>query len=280
MSDHLRNKEIEVLKEQGFLLLKNIFTTDEVEVMQEHCMRECSLRSFNSSVPGDIFENDLLRSILFKKEVINIMETILEDEVVYFRDSQIHCAPNKRIFHLDSRADYRNPRLSTYPIYRLGVFMQEHVNYSGGIKFRVNSHRRIIFNKLNLRKLLSGKGFHNDPLVYLNMGKVVNVKANLGDLIIWNLRTEHSGGAVITKLFNNSGFMPFIDEWIPEFLKKPEHSLRMAIFFALAKDTEELRRYIEYKKNNQKDTEHRETFSRDIKFLQSEAQRLGLKFLD
>ena len=279
MPKYLDDLQVKSLKDKGFLLIKCVFSDDEVAKLKDYCSNKCSLVSFNESIPGDVLESQELRPILFKKDIIDLVGDILRDDPVYFRDSQIHCKPNERIFHSDARADRSNPRKSDYPIYRLGVFMQDHKKFSGGIKFRSNSHKRLIFNKLNLKNLLLGKGFHNDPFVYLNIGRIINAKAEPGDLVIWNLRTEHSGGAVIPKFFENLAFIPKIDKYIPNFLKLKEHQERMSIFYAFGKDSFELQEYVNFKKNNIHDREHRKSLSEDVKHLKDLSTELGFKFL-
>ena len=265
----------EELNKNGFLIIRNVFTNEEVTKLTKHCSSKCSLLSYEKSVPGDVFDVPELRTILFKKEIINLMKEVLNNEVTYFRDSQIHCKPNRRIFHTDAREDYKNPRKSVYPIYRLGVFLQDHKDFSGGIKFRTNSHRRIIFNKLALKNLLTGKGFHNDLKVYLNTGKIVNARTRLGDLVIWNLRTEHSGGAVLPKFNNDSAFLPRIDQYLPRSLKLPEHENRMSIFYAFGHNSQELDDYVNYKKKNVNDLEHRNSLSTQIDVLSEQAKGMG-----
>ncbi len=279
MPKYLDDTQVKSLKDNGFLLVKGVFSGAEVIKLQDYCSKRCTLVSFNQSIPGDVLEIPELRPILFKKEIIDLVGDILSDVPVYFRDSQIHCKPNERIFHSDARADKNNPRKSNYPIYRLGVFMQDHKKFSGGIKFRTNSHKRLILNKLNFKNLLTGKGFHNDPIVYFNTGKIVNAKAELGDIVIWSLRTEHSGGAVIPRFFENKAFIPKIDSYFPKFLKLKEHSERMSIFYAFGKDSHELNEYVNFKKNNINDLEHRESLSTDIDQLKEYSKQSGFKFL-
>lgn len=265
----------EELNQNGFLIIRNVFTSEEVAKLTEYCTSKCSLLSYEKSVPGDVFDVPELRTILFKKEIINMMREVLQNEVIYFRDSQIHCKPNRRIFHTDAREDYKNPRESVYPIFRLGIFLQDHKNFSGGIKFRTNSHKRIISNKLALKNLITGKGFHNDIRVYFNNGKIVNARTELGDLVVWNLRTEHSGGAVLPKFNNDLAFLPKIDQYLPNFLKLPEHEKRMSIFYAFGEESKELDDYVDYKKNNINDLEHRNSLSNEEDMLSDQAKNMG-----
>tara|TARA_A200000113_G_scaffold225039_1_gene244591 strand:+ start:558 stop:1400 length:843 start_codon:yes stop_codon:yes gene_type:complete len=280
MPRYLSEIQLKSLEDQGFLLVKNVFSKDEIQSLQSKCSKKCSLVKFNKSVSGDIFEDDDLRTILFKKDIIDLVKDILGENPIYFRDSQLHCKPNERIFHSDNRADYLNPRKTHYPIFRFGVFMQDHKRFSGGIKFRSNSHNRLIFNKLNFKNLLLGNGFHDDPTVYFNTGKIVNAKSELGDIVIWNLRTEHSGGAVILKFLENLSFSPNIDKIIPSFLKLKEHQTRMSIFYAFGRDSQALKDYVEFKKNNINDEEHRKSLSSNVLSLKEKAKDIGIEFLD
>ena len=252
----LKNK-IDNLEKNGFSIFRNIFSDDEMQKLIEIGNRKCSMINYEGSIEGDLINDNEIREIIFKDEVISIMKSIVKNKkLMYFYDSQIHCKPNQRIFHNDARNYDVNPRKKNYPVYRLGIFLQDHTDYSGGIKFRKNSHRRHILNKLLLKNILTGKQDIKDPISFMNFGKIVNAKTRLGDLGIWSLRTQHSGGAVIPKLFNNLGLLPFIDNYIPKILKKPEHKNRIAIFYTFGEDSTALSNYIDYKFENKNDLEH------------------------
>ena len=251
------NKIKNELDNSGFTFVKNIFSEEEMNHLKSISHKECSLVDYKKGVSGDVINNKNIRNIIFKDSVIDIMRSIVNNkDLVYTFDSQIHCKPNRRIFHTDARNDEVNPRKNNYPIYRLGIFLQDHKDYSGGIKFRKNSHRRHIINKHLIKNILLGKQNLSDPISFFNFGKIVNARTEVGDLGIWSLRTEHSGGAVIPKLFSNIAFLPFIDNLIPSILKKPEHENRVAIFYTFGEASNCLNNYIDYKIKNDKDKEH------------------------
>ena len=62
----------------GFFLSKMFFLKMRFSHLKSKCSKKCSLVKFNKSVPGDIFEDDDLRTILFKKDIIDLVKDILE----------------------------------------------------------------------------------------------------------------------------------------------------------------------------------------------------------
>jgi hypothetical protein len=245
------------LSKHGYTIVRNVFSELEMDILIKACHNKCALNNYKDSVSGDVINNVDIRNIIFNANVISIIDSIVNGkEPVYFLDSQIHCKSNRRIFHTDARNYQVNPRVYNYPIYRLGIYMQDHTNFSGGIKFRSNSHRRHILNKLLIKNVLLGKQGLNDPISFLNIGKIINARTKIGDLVIWSLRTQHSGGAVIPKFLPSMAFHPFFDNFIPNVLKKPEHDRRVSVFYTFGEDSIPLSKYIEYKLNNPNDLEH------------------------
>ena len=133
--------------------------------------------------------------------------------------------------------------------------MQDHFNYSGGLKLRKGSHKKMIYNKQNIKGLIR-REFKIPALKSLfNTGKVINLKSKIGDLAVWNIKLEHSGGAVIPRFLPSLAFWPSLDNLIPKLLKKSEHKKRYAIFNAFGKNCEALNHYVKFrasslKKNN------------------------------
>jgi len=277
---YLSEQQTESLQSDGFLIIKNVFTPQEVEKVGKLAHKNCNLNNFMGSPSGDAMSLDGMADFLLDERFVNIAKDILGDEVVYFGDSALHCKPNNRIFHKDSRSDSWDPSNSEYPVYRIGVFFQDHSRHSGGIKFRQGSHKRILFHPNFLRTLigsiirvLMGKV---KLKALFNLGKIVNAKSEIGDVVVWNLRTDHSGGAVILKDNPEKGMLPSKDELIADDKKLPEHDTRMAVFAAFGAPHRATEAYILNKVNNSGYRDFWKACSYDSKEIKALAQKRGI----
>ena len=109
---------------------------------------------------------------------------------------------------------------------RLGVYLQDHSKHSKGLCLRTESH-------LNQK---------------LNKGKIINVKSEIGDVVIWKLTTTHSANADVISLFPNYSFHPRIARRFPNFLKQKYRKPRIAMFMCFGKQDNYSKEYIEYLK--------------------------------
>ncbi len=85
----------------------------------------------------------------------------------------------------------------------------------------------------------------------INVGKIVNVKSEVGDVIIWKLTTTHSPNAEIISLFPNYSFNPRLTKQLPNFLKKKSISPRLALFMGFGVEDHYTEDYIEYLKTRE-----------------------------
>ena len=156
--------------------------------------------------------------------IIFLVKKVLGGDPVYFGDSNYHFGTGFRGFHRDNvdRTDLTAPDWDgDYTIVRLAIYLQDHKNYSGGLKIRVGSHK--------------------NP-----SGKPVFVDSEEGDVVIWNLRTMHSGNAVRFKFFKNLMINKAGREgMIPAFMKKDQQKERATLFMTFALKSKHLDRYIE-----------------------------------
>lgn len=270
------NNLINLMNKNGFVIIKNVFSKEEIKNLEKICFNHCSINNFKSSPKQDALSLKGIDNFILTRKFLDPIKKILNDNVVYFGDSALHCKPNERLFHKDARADKKDPLFSEYQIYRVGVFLQDHYAYSGGIKFRRGSHKKLSFRLSSLKKILTRKASLSS---ILNFGRIVNARTKIGDMVIWNLRTDHSGGAVLNKFFPNIGFLPIIDEYTPNFLKKPENSNRMAIFSSFGAPSDELEKYLKYKINDKRYIEHWNNSSFNSHEIINKAKDLNLKIL-
>jgi len=227
----------EAFERDGYLLIKNVFSKEEIEQIRKDAytsfeedkkknltFRHPSKMSNAVYAKGDILSKDHLRHVLLDDRIIYLVKTLLGKDPVYWGDSNYHFGTGFRGFHRDNvdRTDMTAPDWDgDYPIVRLAVYLQDHKNYSGGLKVRVGSHK--------------------NPT-----GKPVFIDSEEGDVAIWNLRTMHSGNAVRLKFFKNLSINKARREgWIPAFLKKDQQRERATLFMTFGLKSKHLDRYIE-----------------------------------
>lgn len=221
----------------GYLLIKNVFSKEEIEQIREKAYKsfeEDKRKNLTFKHPskmtnavyakGDILSKDHLRDVLLDERILYLVKEVLGAPPVYFGDSNYHFGVGFRGFHRDNvdRTDMTAPDWDgDYPIVRLAIYLQDHKQYSGGLKVRVGSHK--------------------NPT-----GKPVFIDSEEGDVAIWNLRTMHSGNAVRLKFFKNLSINKAGREgMIPAFLKKDQQKERATLFMTFGLKSKHLDRYIE-----------------------------------
>lgn len=231
----------------GYVVVKNVFSPVEIKQLREEAYKQYEIDKEKkldfqlSDLPtkakynkGDLLSKELLRHVLLDDRILKIARTILgSNDLVYFGDSSYQIGTGLRGFHRDNidRTDLSGPDWKgEYTLIRVGVYLQDHKNYSGGLKIKLGSHK----NK---------------------DGKPVFVDSEVGDVALWSLRTLHSGNAVRLKFFpgysiNTSGK----ENLIPSFLKKDQQDERISIFMTFALRSDHLDRYINEYTLKRKDT--------------------------
>lgn len=185
------NIDKEFLKNNGYCIIKNVFDSEEITEFRKiayETLAQDKLNNKGKKVVTD-FKNvfypngDLLtrplKKILLSDKILKIAETILDAKPIYFGDSTYQIGIGDRGFHRDNVDRISNQGedwIGEYDIIRIGVYMQNHDEYSGGLKVIAGSH--------------IGKN-----------SKKVFVNSKAGDVVVWNLRTLHSGNAVRLKFW-------------------------------------------------------------------------------
>jgi hypothetical protein len=216
----------------GFVLVKGLFSVAEITELRKNAYKqfeEDKKKGLTFSVPGsgakyikgDLLSKSFLKTVILDERIIAITKSILGDDIVYFGDSAFQIGTGLRGYHRDNidRVYNQGPDWEEeYSIIRFGLYMQDHKNYSGGLKVRIGSHNN-------------------------ETGKSVLVDTEPGDVVFWSLRTLHSGNAVRLKFLSD---MPVDigEKYVPEFLKKDEATERVACFFSFGKEDKHLQRYI------------------------------------
>ena len=212
-------------KEHGWLHIRNVFSAQEIENL-----RNAAYSMRDQKFKGDVLSFPQTSNLILDDRIVSLVSLLLEtDRPVYFGDSSGYNLGNAGAagFHKDN-PDKFNGDLpdwqSDYSIIRMGIYCQSHETYSGSVALRDKSHTTV--------NCETGKPF------------LVNNKA--GDLVIWSLRTSHSGNALRPKLFPGFFVHPWWYRKLPKFLFKGQEKERVAYFMTYGKDDVHLRRYLTY----------------------------------
>ncbi len=252
----------------GYQLVSRVFTPEEAEKMRKLVYEQYEIdgkKGLTFTLPnlatkakyakGDLLSKEKLHPILLDDRILEIASTVLgSKELIYFGDSTYQIGTGLRGFHRDNidRTDLNGPDWKgEYTLIRLGIYLQDHKNYSGGLKVKAGSHK--------------------NPT-----GKSVFIDSEVGDVAVWNLKTQHSGNAVRLKLFPNFSIDSAGKEGIiPAFLKKDQQHERLSLFMTFALKSSHLDRYIkEYslKRNDTLDNLRASKFSDDALALAKKKQ--------
>lgn len=226
-------------KKDGFVLIKKVFTSEEVN----------DFRLRVSKLPkevGDILSLESIRDVLLDERVLHPIRTLLGGKIVYFGDTAVRneMEDGYRTFHQDSQLDFEDPSRTEYPILRIGIYLQDHSQHSGGLKVRKGSHRHVFIGRQNIKRFLFGKPYGPLSWKAFRLGKSINLNIETGDMVIWNLRTWHSGYAVRLKLMPSLSLNPRIEKYIPKWMTLPDTKPRGAFFASFGAPSETLNVYI------------------------------------
>src|SRR3990167_214142 len=241
----LTKEQIEFHKKNGYLHIPQLFTQEEVESFRKGCRQ---------NQPGDSMCRPEFLDIMFSPRVVNIMKDLLGETLIYpglslTRTDNFPKPFGSRFFHTDTIDEDNNFEID-YPIINTGIYLQDYINYSGMLKIVPGSHKRPCTTSMTLihalknivKKLL--KLDIKGAIGILNLHKSINIPNQPGDMIIWNVRTHHSGHGVRLKFFRNLSLPPVIENWIPNFIKLPDNPERNVILSIFATHSKYLETYI------------------------------------
>lgn len=232
----------------GFVLVKNVFSEEEInrfrklvyEQYEIDLQKKLNFELKNSAsqakyVKGDLLSKEKLHPILLDDRILAIARSILRsNDIVYFGDSSYQIGTGLRGFHRDciDRTDLTAPDWQTdYTLIRVGIYLQNHKDYSGGLKVKQGTH------------------LHEN-------GKSVFIDNEVGDVVAWSLKTIHSGNAVRLKFFPSLS-VDKGENKIPAFLRKEEPTERISLFMTFGLQGFHLDRYIkEYELKRDDTREH------------------------
>ena len=230
----------------GYIVIKSMFAKEYIVNLRQKMI---TLSQKNNDEYEFLLDEDV-QSLILNERLINSIKEILDtSQLLYFTDCGVvnHKEPfkNRNGFHNDERgADQNIPYDQEYPIVRVGIYFENIKDFSGGLKMKKKSHkyfcfnfRRILSDTKQLMKILFTKTRHSYSA--LRLGKSVNIELEQGDVVIWNLRTQHCGTSRRLKLFPKMCLQPYIErKLLPTrfFLPTQYKKDRCSIFSTFAKN--------------------------------------------
>jgi hypothetical protein len=224
----------------GYNIIKDVFSNEEILNLRKLVYESLELdlknnRAFKVNSPnsaekhknvyytiGDFLIKPMIK-LLLDPRIVQIAKTILGGTPVHFGESNYQVGVGDRGFHRDG-VDRVYPIGSDwdddYKIIRIGVYLQDHDKFSGGLKVQAGSHKKA-------------------------SGKRILLDSKAGDVAVWDLRTYHSGNSVRLKYFPNLPLGCRIENRLPSWLIMEEEQERIGCFMVFGLDNKHLHRHIE-----------------------------------
>lgn len=166
-----------------------------------------------------------------------IANQLLGDTPVYFGESACSIGDTDAGFHKDNpdKDDQNAPDWQTllYPIIKMGIYCQDHRHNPGGLDLRARSHHST--------NVWSGTYVYADTA--------------LGDLVVWTLRTSHSGSGIMLRVpripLDPSLLFTRILRRLPKVLQASQPVERMFLPITFGSESSHLERYIRYCRTRQ-----------------------------
>jgi predicted 2-oxoglutarate/Fe(II)-dependent dioxygenase YbiX len=217
----------------GWVIFRDVFSEQEIEHLREKANEPAQLAH-----QGDILSNPVIAGddFILHQRVLKAAAALVQDRPCYFGDSTVSVDGNILGFHKDN-AYRRDPSApdwgSDYNLIRVGLYLQDHERYSGGLSVRDASHK----------------------VADYSTGRPISVPSRAGDLVVWRLTTTHSGEAVRLRMFG-SVFVPIpivravmrLQPIARTIFRPRQRKERIALFATFAGAGDHLQRYLEYLK--------------------------------
>ncbi|GAB3889041.1 phytanoyl-CoA dioxygenase family protein [Spirosoma agri] len=223
----------EQFDQQGYLIVRAVFTAEEIAALRQAAYMHRDQQQQRglvtqvkkaASVKGDLLSKDGLGWVIYEPRIVTIATELLGDTPVYFSDSTYQIGTGTRGFHRDNIDRHQFGQGSdwegTYPLIRFGIYLQDHDTYSGGIRFKAGSHQSAD-------------------------GADVFADTRAGDIVVWNMRTLHSGNARRMKVFTNVPLHVGLENRLPDFLFREQQGERVSLFFSYGLTGKHLDHYLD-----------------------------------
>lgn len=263
----------EFLEQNGYCVVSDVFSEQEIfdfrssfdEVVERASEQNLVIRNHDDNilVKGDLAGQKEFHEFdyfIFNKKIVQIAKDLIGSDPIYFGESNMQSGVGDRGFHSDNRKIDRESLAGEdwkgdYNLIRIAIYLHPSDNVSGGIKIVPGSH------KIPTSRFLFG---HK------------NIKANIGDVVIWKLTTTHSGNAKRIKFFNWLSIHPRLEKFVPLWAENQNTLSRKAMFIVYAGAGNHYDRYLEYFNSREDYTEY-QLYSGNSTELDSLAEEAGVK---
>ncbi|MDX2141826.1 MAG: phytanoyl-CoA dioxygenase family protein [Rhodospirillaceae bacterium] len=263
----------QIAEQFGFCLVRGLFTRAEAEALENQLAAEHRARG--GRLP-DLYSVPSLRPLMTDTRVLGLAHALMGDDLVYYRQTNLlyEATPGDNThkpftdFHCDARGTPLNvhepmqsPFEKIYPAWRFATYFRDYQNHSGGLKLAVGSHLirydgMRIYNDVNeVRKLEKGTvriGNVDVEKIRQPSFELFNVPSQPGDVVIFNLRTFHSAGAVRFSARPALALLPHVERQLQispigaQVCAPTPPGCRNAIFFDFAKPSLDADLYIKW----------------------------------
>lgn len=252
----LSERDVAQFRRHGYLVLP-LFAPESIDAAKAALRREAEpfisagdtrreIGSPTLSLEAAAYED--ARQLIFSADLISVVQQLLTAKPIYFGDSSVSFGDGYTGWHRDNRQSDRRDGSTPdwrgdYDLIRVGIYLQDCADHSGGLLIRAGSHRNAPgiprwAKAPVLRKACALRGrFHGQ-------GRFVDSRK--GDVVLWSLRSIHAGHGVRLKLAPHLVLDPKIQPLVPERLRVPLDGLRMAVFATFARPGEHYDRYRVY----------------------------------
>jgi len=194
------------------------------------------------------------RRLLFSGRMLSIAQSLLSHRPIYFGDSSVNFGHGYTGWHKDNRVSDRKDGgapdwQGDYDLIRVGVYLQDCAEHSGGLLVRAGSHvnapRMPRWSRSGggpagaaVRRFVAFRSRFNGSARFVN--------SRNGDVVVWTLRTTHAGHAVRIRGLPRLLLDPRVQPLVPGFLQVPQDGYRVAVFATFARPGAHYDRYKEY----------------------------------
>ena len=273
----------------GYTIYRNMFSVSEIDNWRSIIENEEKSfyendkqydsfdldRSFFSHL---VYNKDFLNRIILHPNVVGAVKELLGQNICFYGDASLNRRLGKNFgktgkFHVDSKNDDNDPATTDYKIVRVGIYLNDIRNFSGGLKIRIGSHKQLCLKNglksfiYQLRKLKKGLR----TIGSFKMGSMANFDMTPGDVGIWNLRLHHCGNSKRNKILPNLTLHPWLDRNLPSSFFLPLQKRRMVVFFQFGVNSPEL---VSYLKNRLSDGKRNFTFYEHVGLSFEETKKL------
>jgi hypothetical protein len=260
----LTSHDVTRFHRDGYLIVAGVFSPEEIDRLRDTVdgvvePLPSAGTPDNLWLLGDLAASPELSPLATDPRLVGIARDILGDRPIYFRDSAVSVVKTvkdqTRGWHKDNRVPDRYDPLTPdwegdYPVIRMGIYCEDHVDHSGGLALRAGSHqrrssplRRLIWGAVHRLRPRAGVRAHAHGIT---SGKACHAATRPGDVVVWTLRTSHSGFSMRPRIGKNVKLPPKLETRLPDRFFRPAEDRRTSIFITYGAKSVHLDRLLEF----------------------------------